>query len=58
MKLEEVIIQGELKFSEIEWINVSETGTCLVITGNGCRIENSQVYQEGDTGVALHTFVV
>ena len=26
-KLEELITQGELKFSEIEWINVSERGT-------------------------------
>ena len=33
-KLEEVIMQGELKFSEIEWINVSQSGWyCRVVGG-------------------------
>lgn len=30
LKLEELIQKGELTFSEIEWINVSQTGKALI----------------------------
>ena len=31
-KLEELIMQGELKFGEIEWINVSQEGMYIHVT--------------------------
>ena len=41
-KLEELIMQGELKFGEIEWINVSQAGIspCDTVLANfSARIE-------------------
>ncbi len=41
-KLEEVILQGQLTFHEIEWINTSQVGRCLLTIGG--QVHNTRKY--------------